>query len=70
MIGGSLEYTHGKVLGSDEGIKLGSNDGNVIGYILGHTDGITLGINVLTYMGSLDGSFGNINWILWCPKPR
>ena len=45
----------GKVLGSDEGIKLGSTYGQVLGSILEYVDGITLGFDVGTEMGSLDG---------------
>ena len=33
FLGGSLGYTDGKVLYSDEGIKLGSTDGKFIGTI-------------------------------------
>ena len=33
---------------SDEGIKLGSIDGKVIGTIIGNTDGITLDLDVVT----------------------
>ena len=48
LLGDSLEYTDGKVRGSDEGINLGSTDGKVIGTVLGNVDGITLGIDVGT----------------------
>ena len=48
MLGGSLGYTYGKVLGSDEGIKLGLSDGKVIDTIIRNVDGITLGIDVGT----------------------
>ena len=57
----SLEYTDGKVLGSDEVIKLGSTDGKCIGNILGNLDGITLGIHVETELVSLDGFFDSYN---------
>ena len=40
--------TYGKVMGSDEVIKLGLSDGKVIGDILGNIYGITLGIDVGT----------------------
>ena len=33
---------------SDEGIKLGSTDGKVIGTIFGDVDGITLELDVVT----------------------
>ena len=42
----SLVYTDGTVLGSDEGIKLGSTDGKVIDTILVNVDGITLEVDV------------------------
>ena len=50
--------TDGKVLGSDEGIKLGSTYGEVLGTILVNLYGITLGIDVVTELTI----FG---WILW-----
>ena len=49
------------MLGSDEGIKLGLSDGEVLGTILGNVDGITLGIGVGTELAPLDGSFGGSN---------
>ena len=52
MLGGSLGYTNGKVLGSDEGIKLRFFDGNVLRTILGNVDGIKLGIELGTELGS------------------
>ena len=61
MIVGSLGYTYGKVPGSDEGIKLGSTGGELIGIILVNVYGITLGIDVGTYLGSLDRSFDGSN---------
>ena len=53
----SLGYPDGKVLGSNEQIKLGYTDGIVLGAILGNVDGITVGRDVETGMGSLDGYF-------------
>ena len=44
------------MLGSDEGIKLGYTDSEVIDTILVDVDGITLGIDVVTELSSLDGS--------------
>ena len=41
-----MSYNNGKVLGSDEGIKLVSTDGKVIGTILRYVHGITLGLDV------------------------
>ena len=61
MLGGSLVYTYGKVLGSDGGIKLRSTDGKVIGTILGNVYRITLGIDIGTELGFLDGSFDGYN---------
>ena len=55
MLGGSLEYNYGKVLGSDEGIKLVSTDGKVLGTILESVDESTLGLDIGTYLGFLDG---------------
>ena len=43
--------------GSDEVIKMGSNDGKVIITILGNIDVIILGIDIGTEPGSLDRSF-------------
>ena len=62
MLGGSLGYTYGKVLGSDEGIKPGLFDGKVLGTILGNLDGTTIGIYVGTDMESLDVSFDGSNY--------
>ena len=46
MLVGSHGYTDGKVLGSDEGIKLRSNYGKVLGTILGDVYGVKLGVDV------------------------
>ena len=62
MLGESLEFTHGKVLGYDEGIKVGIYNGKVIGTILGYVDRITFGIDVVTELGSLDGFFDGFNY--------
>ena len=69
-LGCSLGYTDGKVLGSDEGIKLELFYGKVLGTILGIVHGTKIGIYVGTELGSLDVSFDNIHWLLWWPKPR
>ena len=61
MIVCSLGYNDGKVLGSDEGIKLGSNDDKVVGTILGNVDRITLGIDIGTKLGFLDVYFYGSN---------
>ena len=61
MHGISLGYTDGKMNGSDEGIKLGSTDGKVFVIILGNVYESILGIYVVTYLGSLDGSFDGSN---------
>ena len=42
---GSLVYTDGKVLGSDEGIKLGSTHVEVVGTLLVNVYRITLGVD-------------------------
>ena len=55
------ECNHGKVLGSDEGIKMGSTNGKFIGTILGNVDGITFGLDAGTKLRSLDGSFDGSN---------
>ena len=49
-----MGYTEGKVLGSDEGVKLGISGCVVIVTILINIDGITPGVDVGTVMGSLD----------------
>ena len=49
------------MLGSDKGIKLGSNDGKVIVTIFGNLDRIKLGIDVGIELGSLDGYFDGSN---------
>ena len=61
MLGDSLGYTTGKVIGSDEGIKTGYTDGKVIGTILGNVDRITLGLDIETELGFLDVSFDGSN---------
>ena len=55
LIGGLIGCNGGKVLGSNEGIKLGSTDGKLLGNIIGNVNRITIGIDVITYLGSLDG---------------
>ena len=55
------EYTDGKVLGYNEGIKMVSSDGKVLGAVLGNVYGITLGIDVGTGLGSLDGYLDAFN---------
>ena len=42
------------MIGFDSGIKLGSNDGKVLGTILESVDGITLEMDAETDIGSLD----------------
>ena len=61
LIGGSLVYTDGKVLGSDEGIKLGISYGKLLGTILLNLDVITLRLDVGTDLVSLDRSCGGSN---------
>ena len=62
MLEGSLGYIDGKVLGSDEGIKLESTDGKVLGTILGDVYAITLGLNIVSELVSLAGSFDGSNY--------
>ena len=57
----SLEYTDGKVLVYDDGIKLGFTDGKVIRICFGNVDGIILGLDVGTELGYLDASFHSCN---------
>ena len=57
MFGNSLGYIDGKVLGSDEFIKLVSTDGKVIGTIILDVYGIKLELYVGTELGSLNVSF-------------
>ena len=61
MIGCSLVSTDDKVLCSDEGIKLGSTDGKVLGNILVNVYGITLGLDVATELGFLEEFFDYFN---------
>ena len=49
------------MIGSDDGIKLGSTDGKVLSTIPGIFYGITLGIDVGIDLGSLDRSFDGFN---------
>ena len=67
-------YVHGNVIGSDEGIKLGSTDSKLLGAILEHINGITLGLDVGTNMGYLDGSndctnYGTLEGLLLGDSP-
>ena len=67
---GALRPTGGKVLGSDEVIKIGSTNGNVPGTILGNLERIILGIDVGTELGSSYVSFdgpngGNLEGLLF-----
>ena len=57
MHGGSLGYTGGKVLGFGKCIKLGISGDKVLGNILGNMYGITLGIDIETWVVSINGSF-------------
>ena len=52
-----MGYTDSKLLGSDEGVKMGSTDGKVIGTILGYANGITLGIDFGTEIGAIEVSY-------------
>ena len=57
----SLGYTDGKVLGSDEDIKLETTDAKLLETILGNVNGITLGIDVGAELDFLDGSLDGSN---------
>ena len=61
FLGESLEYTDGKVIGSNEGKKMGLSGGKMLGKIPGDVYGITLGLDVGTYLDSLDVSFDSSN---------
>ena len=52
----SLGYTDGKVLVSDEGIKMGFTDGKFLGNIIGNVDVIALRADVGIELVSLDAS--------------
>ena len=57
----SLESTHGKVLGSDVGTKLGATDGKIIGIIRRIIYVFTLGIDFRPNLISLDVPFDGSN---------
>ena len=57
LIGNALEYTDDKMLGFDEGIKLGYIESKVNGTILINVYEISRGLDVGTHLGSLDGYF-------------
>ena len=60
-MGDSLRYNDGKVLGSDEDIKLRLSGDKVVGNIVGNVYVITVGIDIGTELGSLDVSFDGSN---------
>ena len=61
MLGGSLGYTDGKVLGYDEVIKLVSTDGKVFGTILVNVDKITPWLDIGIELGFFDELFDGYN---------
>ena len=61
LLGESMGSNGGKVLVSDEVIKIGLYYFELICTILGNFYGITLGIDVVSELGSLDGSFDGSN---------
>ena len=61
FVGGSLGYIDDKVIGSDEGIKLGYTDVKSIGVIPWNVYVTTLGIYFGTDLGSLCESFDGSN---------
>ena len=61
FIGGSLGYNDGKVIDSNEGIKLGLSYGKVLVTILINVYVNKLGLDVGTEMGFLDRFFEGSN---------
>ena len=61
LLGESMGSNGGKVLVSDEVIKIGLYYFGLICTILGNFYGITLGIDVVSELGYLDGSFDGSN---------
>ena len=61
MLGDSLVSTDVKVIGSDEVIKVVSNDSKFIVTILVSVYGITIGLDFVTDMGYLDVFFDGSN---------
>ena len=57
----SLGSSDGRVIGYNEGIKLGSIDGKVPCTIFENIDGISLGLHVGTEMVPFDGSIDGSN---------
>ena len=57
-----MGYTDSKLIGSDEGIKLGYIDSKLIRTIVENVDGITLRIDFGTELGSLYLSFDSYNF--------
>ena len=50
------------MFGSNQGIYLGSTDGNRLDNILGNVDGIPLGIDIETELGCLNVSCDGYNY--------
>ena len=61
MILGILGSTDSKLLGSDEGLKLGSTDVKVLCTILGDKNGIMILVDVGTDLGSIEGLYYGSN---------
>ena len=61
LLGGSLGYTDGKVLGYNKDTKLVSIHGKLVLIIIGNVDGNILGLDVGTESGSLYGCFDGSN---------
>ena len=57
-----MGFIYNKLLGSDEGIKLGICYGKVVCTTIVNAYGITIGVDVGTDMGSLDVSFDGFNY--------
>ena len=63
LLGGLPGSSGGKLLGSDEVIKLGFSYGNVLGTILQNVDGIKISLDVGAHQDSFDEYF---NVLVYC----
>ena len=61
LLGESLGYTYVNVSRTDEGIKLGSIDDEVLVTIFGDVEVITIWLDFGTELGTLDGTFAGFN---------
>ena len=67
--GSFVGYIDGKLDKLLLGDSIGSTDGKLLGTILVYVYVITLGIEVVTDLGSLDGSFDNIHRLICWMQP-